>query len=90
MFGSDHNGERTASAAKADELVRSVGLTWPEILLPPRELDTIEALIDLAGPRRRGVERARLPSRHQWSSHRAAVRQARRIVAKVKAGRRAA
>jgi hypothetical protein len=32
MFGSDHAGERAAAAAKADQLVRKLGLTWNEVL----------------------------------------------------------
>jgi hypothetical protein len=39
MFGSDHAGERAAAAAKADELVRRLGLTWTEVLTSePRSL----------------------------------------------------
>ena len=34
MFGSDHDGERAGAAAKADELVRSHGLTWPGVIAP--------------------------------------------------------
>ena len=32
MFGSDHLGERAAAAAKAHDLVRGAGLTWPDVL----------------------------------------------------------
>ena len=34
MFGSAHAGERAAAAAKADQLVRSLGLTWFDVLVP--------------------------------------------------------
>src|SRR5262245_25791951 len=46
MFGSNHDGERAAAAAKADALVRGLGLTWPQILLPKHESDSIEKLIN--------------------------------------------
>jgi hypothetical protein len=32
MFGSDHDGERASAAALADKLVRSLGLTWFEVV----------------------------------------------------------
>jgi len=35
LLGSDHAGERAAAGAKAHELIRSLGLTWRDILLPP-------------------------------------------------------
>jgi hypothetical protein len=35
MYGSDHAGERATAARKADELIRSAGLTWREIVTPP-------------------------------------------------------
>jgi hypothetical protein len=35
LFGSDHLGERAAAAAKAHDLVRGAGLTWPEVLAGP-------------------------------------------------------
>ena len=38
MFGSDHAGERAAAAAKADQLVRGLGLTWGEVLTAPHAL----------------------------------------------------
>jgi len=39
MLGSEHAGERAAAAAKADQLVRSHGLTWNEVLIAaPRAL----------------------------------------------------
>jgi hypothetical protein len=34
MFGSDHDGERASAAAKADALVRQLGLTWGQIIVP--------------------------------------------------------
>jgi hypothetical protein len=33
MFGSSHVGERASAAAMADKLVRSLGLTWPQIIV---------------------------------------------------------
>jgi hypothetical protein len=35
MFGSHHDGERAAAAAKADQLVRGLGLTWVQIIALP-------------------------------------------------------
>jgi hypothetical protein len=35
MLGAAHDGERAAAAAKADELVRSLGLTWREVIAVP-------------------------------------------------------
>jgi hypothetical protein len=35
MLGSVHDGERAAAAANADALVRSLGLSWAEIIAPP-------------------------------------------------------
>lgn len=32
MFGSEHEGERAAAAAKADALVRKLGLTWQDLI----------------------------------------------------------
>jgi hypothetical protein len=34
MFGSAHAGERAAAALKADKLVRDLGLTWFDVLVP--------------------------------------------------------
>jgi hypothetical protein len=34
MLGSDHDGEVTAAARKANEMVRNAGMTWTEILAP--------------------------------------------------------
>ena len=35
-FGSDHDGERATAAAKADQLIRSHGLRWSDVIaLPP-------------------------------------------------------
>ena len=36
LFSSAHDGERASAAAVADRLVRGLGLTWPEIILPRR------------------------------------------------------
>ena len=36
MLGSDHIGERANAALMADKLVRSAGLTWSDIIVPPR------------------------------------------------------
>jgi hypothetical protein len=39
LFGSERDGERASAAAKADKLVRDLGLTWEEVIgaqpLPP-------------------------------------------------------
>ena len=36
LFSSDHDGERASAAAKADELVRSNGLRWSDVIsMPP-------------------------------------------------------
>jgi hypothetical protein len=35
MLGSAHDGERAAAAAKADQLIRGLGLTWRDIIVPP-------------------------------------------------------
>ena len=34
MFGSDHDGERATAAAKADQLIRSHGLRWSDVIAP--------------------------------------------------------
>jgi hypothetical protein len=34
MLGSEHDGERAAAAAKADALVRSLGLSWGDVIGP--------------------------------------------------------
>jgi hypothetical protein len=51
LFGSDHAGERASAAAKADQLVRKLGLTWSEVLISaPRALSapaSIKQKIDL-------------------------------------------
>ena len=33
LFSSHHDGERASAAAKADEILRSLGLTWRDIVL---------------------------------------------------------
>jgi hypothetical protein len=35
MFGSVHDGERASAAAMADALVKSLGLTWFQVIAPP-------------------------------------------------------
>lgn len=35
MLGSEHDGERATAAAKADEFVRSLGLTWADVIAAP-------------------------------------------------------
>ena len=35
MLGSEHDGERAAAAAKADAFVRSLGLSWGDVIGPP-------------------------------------------------------
>jgi hypothetical protein len=47
MFGSAHAGERATAAAKADQLVRDLGLRWPDLLTPPTEA-SIEGQIGAA------------------------------------------
>lgn len=32
LFGSDHDGERASAAAMAEKLIRSYGLTWPQVI----------------------------------------------------------
>jgi hypothetical protein len=34
VFGSDHDGEVLVAARKADQLVRDLGLTWPDVINP--------------------------------------------------------
>ena len=34
LFGSDHDGERATAAAKADQLIRSHGLCWSDVIAP--------------------------------------------------------
>lgn len=36
LLGSDHLGERAAAAAMADRIVRDLGLTWFDVVAPPR------------------------------------------------------
>ena len=49
LFSSHHDGERASAAAKADEIVRSLGLTWRDIVLnktaPAPAGNSIEAQI---------------------------------------------
>ena len=44
MFGSSQDGERASAAAKADELVRSYGLTWPDVIAPRFSRSTEEQI----------------------------------------------
>jgi hypothetical protein len=44
LLGSDHPGERAAAAAKADEMVRSLGLRWADVIgVPLVPADSISA-----------------------------------------------
>ncbi len=36
MLGSNSDGERAIAARMADQLVRDLGLTWADIVIPPR------------------------------------------------------
>jgi hypothetical protein len=40
MCGSAHDGERAAAAAKADRLVRKLGLTWHDVIVAPALVPT--------------------------------------------------
>lgn len=44
MFGSAHDGERSSAAALADKLVRSLGLTWQDIIRPANDTGREPAL----------------------------------------------
>jgi hypothetical protein len=44
MLGSEHDGERAAAALKADQLVRSRGLTWQQVISV--EPTSVESMID--------------------------------------------
>ena len=46
MLGSQHDGERAAAGLKADQLVRDLGLSWSDIIVPS----------DLAGGQERPPE----------------------------------
>jgi hypothetical protein len=37
LFGSDHAAERATAASMADCLVRAHGLTWPDVIVVPRQ-----------------------------------------------------
>jgi len=37
MLGSDHAGERAAAAAMADRFVRTMGMTWTDVITAPPE-----------------------------------------------------
>lgn len=40
LFSSDHHGERASAAQKADQLIRSRGLTWRQIIFSADPHDT--------------------------------------------------
>ena len=44
LFGSDHDGERAAAAAKADQLIRSHGLRWADVIAPPVPTETTDRI----------------------------------------------
>jgi hypothetical protein len=53
MFGSTFAGERAAAAARADSLVRSLGLTWFDVIAPrspspppPPPVDDWECMVE--------------------------------------------
>jgi hypothetical protein len=46
MLGSAHAGERAAAAAKADDMVRSMGLRWADVISVP--LVPVEAPADIS------------------------------------------
>jgi hypothetical protein len=48
MLGSAHDGERASAAALADKLVRSQGLTWPEVIASRSSCSTVEEQVGLA------------------------------------------
>jgi hypothetical protein len=53
LFGSSHDGERAAAAAKADQLIRSCGLSWFDVITVRSanlqiEGDTVDDLIAFA------------------------------------------
>jgi hypothetical protein len=49
MLGSDHDGERASAGLKADTYVRSLGLTWHEILVPEsRQPEAVREMIGFA------------------------------------------
>jgi hypothetical protein len=43
MLGSPHAGERAAAGLKADQLVRQLGLRWPDIIAVERAPTTVAA-----------------------------------------------
>jgi hypothetical protein len=43
MLGSNHVGERAAAALKADQLVKQLGLRWPDIISVERTAITVAA-----------------------------------------------
>lgn len=49
MFGSAHAGERAAAAAKAHDLIRSLRLTWFDVIAPPPAISRRRREPDSAG-----------------------------------------
>jgi hypothetical protein len=47
LFPSDHDGERASAAAKADQIIRSHGMTWRQVFVAANPQSTRE-LIDFA------------------------------------------
>ena len=47
LFSSDHDGERASAAQKADQIIRSRGLTWRQVILAADHQST-EELINFA------------------------------------------
>jgi hypothetical protein len=43
MLGSPHVGERAAAGLKADQLVKQLGLRWPDIIAVKRAPTTVAA-----------------------------------------------
>ncbi|MGI8853619.1 MAG: hypothetical protein ACR2GC_10100 [Methyloceanibacter sp.] len=59
LFSSDHDAERASAAAKADQLIRSYGLTWGQLIAPSwSPTSTIEGQI--------GFALANLPALSMW------------------------
>lgn len=48
LFSSDHDGERASAAQKADQLIRSRGLTWRQIIFAAEPQSSTDELIDFA------------------------------------------
>jgi len=76
MFGSDHEGERASAALMADNLVKSLGLTWLDVFGAAEQAETLahklaflldhrELLSDWELSFVRGVSRFKKPSDRQ-------------------------